>query len=302
MIKYRLISLFLLLLFSSTYGKSSLLVINSFGELDSAPVFENVQESIQIKFGSKITFFTSQVEQTIIDLFSSNESSVIDKMEIIRELGQIHESDYILFNTLNEEGDISKLNGQLYSVRSGGIIQEKNVQFLQYSDGVFNELLLWAGDIFKKVKDDLVSARKELLFPNPDEIVLDKTPMGAMIRSFAVPGWGQFYSKNKPSGIMWSSFESILIASILVSYSNYNKSVQDMNLSLAQYNESENEIEIAELKTQVEKYHSEHIKFNNYIIGFSAAATSSWMSNAVHAYFTGPRPELNIYGPILPSE
>ncbi len=300
--KIRFISLFLLYLFSSAYGKSSLLVINSFGESDTAPVFENVQESIKIKFGSKIHFFTSQVEQTIIDLFSSHESSVIDKMEIIRELGEIHESDYVLFNTLIEDGNTSHLNGQLFSVRSGGILQEKNVQFLQYSDGVFNELLLWAGDIFKKVKGDLVSAREELLFPNADEIILEKTPVGAMMRSFAVPGWGQFYSENKTSGIVWSSFESVLIASILVSYSKYSKSVEDMNLSLAQYNASENETDIGEFRMDVESSHSDHIKYNNFIIGFSAAATTSWMSNAIHAYFTGPRPELNIYGPIIPSE
>ncbi len=299
---YKIIISLIWLFSSLLFAKSNLLVINQFGPSEQLPSFGDVQESIQIKFGSKLSFFTSHIEQSVLDLFSSDESTVIDKMEIIRELGQIHDSDFILFNTLKENGDISNLNGQLFSVRSGGIIQEKSVRFLKYSDGVFNELLLWAGDIFHKTKSDLVDARDELLFPNPDDIVLDKTPMGAMMRSFAVPGWGQFYSENKTSGLVWSSFEGILISAILYSYSQYTTSVENMNQSLSQYNLSENEREIGILRNDVQTYHTDHIKFNNYIIGFSAAASSTWMSNAIHAYITGPRPEIHIYGPLIQSE
>lgn len=289
-------------LFELVFGNNNLLVINQFAPSSTIPSFENIQESIQIKFGSRFQFFTSNVEQPIIDLIHSSENSSIAKIRAIRELGETHKSNFILVNTLEENEVGSLLNGQLYSVRSGGIIQEKSVQFLNYSDGVFNELLLWAGDIFQKVKDDLVNERDALLFPNPDEIVLDKTPFGAMMRSFAVPGWGQFYSENKTSGIIWSSFESLLIAGILFSYSKYDESVKQMNLSLANYNLSENENDIIQLRNQVQTYHTDHITFNNYIMGISAGATSSWMANAIHAYLTGPRPEINIYGPNVGDE
>ncbi len=51
--------------------------------------------------------------------------------------------------------------------------------------------------------------------------VLTKSPAGAMLRSAALPGWGQFYNEKYIKGALILSLESFFMAGALVEHRNF---------------------------------------------------------------------------------
>ena len=115
-------------------------------------------------------------------------------MDQIKELGTIHHVNYILLNKIKHNNDRIIMEGLLFNTRSGGLIHRRKINVKDYNNGSVNEISLWVGEIRNKIQKQWEEARESIMFLNPEEIAYDKTPIGAALRSLAIPGWGQAYS------------------------------------------------------------------------------------------------------------
>ena len=146
----------------------------------------------------------------------------------------------------------------------------------------------------------LKQERINALPKNGELIVEAKTPLGAMWRSAVLPGWGQFYSEKRNTGIAFPSLEGLLASLLLYNVSKYNTSVENMNKFSSLYHSSTNEEDIINYRNESKMYWKQHIDANNAMILLAKSAGVIWAINAIHAYMIAPRPKANLYGPDPP--
>ena len=216
------------------------------------------------------------------------------RMSIIRELGNDLDIDYVLFHKINKDSNRFYLEGQMFRTESGGMIHRRIVDITNYYKGHINELKLWVGDVFNEIDKEWVEYRKMVLFQNPEDIIQEKTPEGAMARSLMVPGWGQFYSDKPTSGKIWAGIEASLITAIIASYIGYNNSVKGFKSNTSLYESSSEQIEFNEYRNQVDIEWKKHKDYNSAMIYSAITAGSLWVLNGIHAYIVGPRPKKDI--------
>ena len=202
--------------------------------------------------------------------------------------------DYVLFHQIINDSSRFLLEGQMFNTRSGGLIHRRIVDITNYYRGQVNEIKLWVGEVFKEIDEDWEEYRKLVLFEDPDAIVMEKTPQGAMARSFMVPGWGQFYSDEYNSGVMFSGIEATLLSAVLVSYLSYSKSVKGLQTYRKKYEESSEQVEFDNYRNLAEREWKKHKVHNSAMIYSGIAAGSLWIVNGIHAYIVGPRPKKDI--------
>ena len=286
--------LFILIFFllDIVYGDSNVPSILIFNEFDSKVID---QEKLELSnffptkdfiIGDDVKPFSSSVDSM------SNPAS--GRMSIIRKLGKDLDIDYVLFHKINKDSNRFYLEGQMFRTKSGGMIHRRIVDITNYYKGHINELKLWVGDVFNEIDKEWVEYRKMVLFQNPEDIIQEKTPEGAMIRSLMVPGWGQFYSDKPTSGKVWAGIEASLITTILVSYIGYNNSVKEFKSNTSLYEGSSEQIEFTEYRNQVDIEWKKHKDYNSAMIYSAITAGTLWALNGVHAYIVGPRPKKDI--------
>tara|TARA_X000000368_G_scaffold25786_1_gene19484 strand:- start:827 stop:1723 length:897 start_codon:yes stop_codon:yes gene_type:complete len=286
--------LFILIFFllDIVYGNSNVPSILIFNEFDSKVIN---QEKLELSnffptkdfiIGDDVKPFSSPVDSM------SNPAS--GRMSIIRKLGKDLDIDYVLFHKINKDSNRFYLEGQMFRTESGGMIHRRIVDITNYYKGHINELKLWVGDVFNEIDKEWVEYRKMVLFQNPEDIIQEKTPEGAMIRSLMVPGWGQFYSDKPTSGKVWAGIEASLITTILVSYIGYNNSVKGFKSNTSLYEGSSEQIEFTEYRNQVDIEWKKHKDYNSAMIYSAITAGTLWALNGVHAYIVGPRPKKDI--------
>ena len=287
--------LFILIFFllDIVYGDSNVPSILIFNEFDSKVID---QEKLELSnffptkdfiIGDDVKPFSSSVDSM------SNPAS--GRMSIIRKLGKDLDIDYVLFHKINKDSNRFYLEGQMFRTKSGGMIHRRIVDITNYYKGHINELKLWVGDVFNEIDKEWVEYRKMVLFQNPEDIIQEKTPEGAMIRSLMVPGWGQFYSDKPTSGKIWAGIEASLITAIIASYIGYNSAVKGFMSSTSLYEGSSEEIEVAEHRNQVNIEWKKHKDYNSAMIYSAITAGTLWALNGVHAYIVGPRPKKDVF-------
>ena len=281
------------LLLDIVCGDSNVPSILIFNEFDSKVID---QEKLELSnffptkdfiIGDDVKPFSSSVDSM------SNPAS--GRMSIIRKLGKDLDIDYVLFHKINKDSNRFYLEGQMFRTESGGMIHRRIVDITNYYKGHINELKLWVGDVFNEIDKEWVEYRKMVLFQNPEDIIQEKTPEGAMIRSLMVPGWGQFYSDKPTSGKVWAGVEASLITAIIASYIGYNSAVKGFMSSTSLYEGSSEEIEVAEHRNQVDIEWKKHKDYNSAMIYSAITAGTLWALNGVHAYIVGPRPKKDVF-------
>ena len=216
------------------------------------------------------------------------------RMPLVRSMGKDFDVDYILFHQIINDSSRFLLEGQMFNTKSGGLIHRRIVDITNYYRGQVNEIKLWVGEIFEEIDKDWEEYRKLVLFNDPESIVMEKTPQGAMARSFMVPGWGQFYSDEYNSGVMFSGIEATLLSAVLVSYLSYSKSVKGLQTYRKKYEESSEQVEFDNYRNLAEGEWKKHKVYNSAMIYSGIAAGSLWIVNGIHAYIVGPRPKKDI--------
>jgi len=265
----------------------SILILNEFDSgIDELKLSEN--------FPNK-NFISGEDTSPFLHSLDSLKNPASGRMDLVRSLGKDFDVDYILFHQITNDSSRFLLEGQMFNTKSGGLIQRRIVDITNYYKGQMNEVKLWIGEVFKEIDKDWVEYRKLILFQDPEAIVQDKTPEGAMTRSLMVPGWGQFYSDEYNSGVMWSGIEATLLSAVLFSYLSYNKSVKGLKSYRKQYEGSSEQIQFDKYRTLAEGEWAKHKVYNSAMIYSGMAAGSLWLVNGIHAYIVGPRPKKDIF-------
>ena len=274
--------------------EATYLVLNHFDE--SLP---NIDQSLIDNFNNASFIFDESVNLLFDDIDSDN-NPASKYMDQIKELGTIHRVNYILLNKIKHIDDRIIMEGMLFNTRSGGLIHRRKINVKDYNNGSVNEISLWVGEIRNKIQKQWEEARESIMFLNPEEISYDKTPMGAALRSLAIPGWGQAYSGNSLSAGLWAALELSLSLAFISSYTNYDTSAKSYLQNRKLYNATDDEKEVSAYRASAEKDWDDHVMYSKLAIALAGSTITGWVSNSVHAWVFGPRPYTNIYQKGLP--
>ena len=274
--------------------EATYLVLNRFDE--SLP---NIDQSLIDNFNNASFNFDESVN-LLFDDIDSDKNPASKYMDQIKELGTIHHVNYILLNKIKHNNDRIIMEGLLFNTRSGGLVHRRKINVKDYNNGSVNEISLWVGEIRNKIQKQWEEARESIMFLNPEEISYDKTPMGAALRSLAIPGWGQAYSGNSLSAGLWAALELSLSLAFISSYTNYDTSAKSYLQNLKLYNATDDEKEVSAYRASAEKDWDDHVMYSKLAIALAGSTITGWVSNSVHAWVFGPRPYTNIYQKGLP--
>ena len=284
--KYLLIIFFFLRMLFGETNSPSILILNEFD-------FNTDDLKLSESFPKK-NFISGSDTAPFLKSLDSLNNPASGRMPLVRSMGKDFDVDYILFHQIINDSSRFLLEGQMFNTKSGGLIHRRIVDITNYYRGQVNEIKLWVGEIFEEIDKDWEEYRKLVLFNDPESIVMEKTPQGAMARSFMVPGWGQFYSDEYNSGVMFSGIEATLLSAVLVSYLSYSKSVKGLQTYRKKYEESSEQVEFDNYRNLAEGEWKKHKIYNSAMIYSGIAAGSLWVVNGIHAYIVGPRPKKDI--------
>ena len=274
--------------------EATYLVLNHFDE-----PLPDIDQSLIDNFNNASFNFDESVNLLFDDIDSDN-NPASKYMDQIKELGTIHRVNYILLNKIKHIDDRIIMEGLLFNTRSGGLVHRRKINVKDYNNGSVNEISLWIGEIRNKIQKQWEEARESIMFLNPEEISYDKTPMGAALRSLAIPGWGQAYSGNSLSAGLWAALELSLSLAFISSYTNYDTSAKSYLQNRKLYNATDDEKEVSAYRVSAEKDWDDHVMYSKLAIALAGSTITGWVSNSVHAWVFGPRPYTNIYQKGLP--
>ena len=274
--------------------EATYLVLNHFDE-----PLPDIDQSLIDNFNNASFNFDESVNLLFDDIDSDN-NPASKYMDQIKELGTIHHVNYIILNKIKHIDDRIIMEGLLFNTRSGGLVHRRKINVKDYNNGSVNEISLWVGEIRNKIQKQWEEARESIMFLNPEEISYDKTPMGAALRSLAIPGWGQAYSGNSLSAGLWAALELSLSLAFISSYTNYDTSAKSYLQNRKLYNATDDEKEVSAYRASAEKDWDDHVMYSKLAIALAGSTITGWVSNSVHAWVFGPRPYTNIYQKGLP--
>ena len=274
--------------------EATYLVLNHFDE-----PLPDIDQSLIDNFNNASFNFDESVNLLFDDIDSDN-NPASKYMDQIKELGTTHHVNYILLNKIKHNNDRIIMEGLLFNTRSGGLVHRRKINVKDYNNGSVNEISLWVGEIRNKIQKQWEEARESIMFLNPEEISYDKTPMGAALRSLAIPGWGQAYSGNSLSAGLWAALELSLSLAFISSYTNYDTSAKSYLQNRKLYNATDDEKEVSAYRASAEKDWDDHVMYSKLAIALAGSTITGWVSNSVHAWVFGPRPYTNIYQKGLP--
>jgi hypothetical protein len=274
--------------------EATYLVLNHFDK-----PLPDIDQSLIDNFNNSSFNFDESVN-LLFDDIDSDKNPASKYMDQIKELGTIHHVNYILLNKIKHNNDRIIMEGLLFNTRSGGLVHRRKINVKDYNNGSVNEISLWIGEIRNKIQKQWEEARESIMFLNPEEISYDKTPMGAALRSLAIPGWGQAYSGNSLSAGLWAALELSLSLAFISSYTNYDKSAKSYLQNRKLYNATDDEKEVSAYRASAEKDWDDHVMYSKLAIALAGSTITGWVSNSVHAWVFGPRPYTNIYQKGLP--
>ncbi|MEL1230859.1 MAG: hypothetical protein VXA26_06065 [Candidatus Neomarinimicrobiota bacterium] len=274
--------------------EATYLVLNHFDK-----PLPDIDQSLIDNFNNSSFNFDESVN-LLFDDIDSDKNPASKYMDQIKELGTIHHVNYILLNKIKHNNDRIIMEGLLFNTRSGGLIHRRKINVKDYNNGSVNEISLWVGEIRNKIQKQWEEARESIMFLNPEEIAYDKTPMGAALRSLAIPGWGQAYSGNSLSAGLWAALELSLSLAFISSYTNYDTSAKSFLQNMKLYNATDDEKKVSAYRASAEKDWDDHVMYSKLAIALAGSTITGWVSNGVHAWVFGPRPYTNIYQKGLP--
>jgi len=274
--------------------EATYLVLNHFDK-----PLPDIDQSLIDNFNNSSFNFDESVNVLFDDIDSDN-NPASKYMDQIKDLGTIHHVNYILLNKIKHIDDRIIMEGLLFNTRSGGLVHRRKINVKDYNNGSVNEISLWVGKIRNKIQKQWEEARESIMFLNPEEISYDKTPMGAALRSLAIPGWGQAYSGNSLSAGLWAALELSLSLAFISSYTNYDTSSKSYLQNLKLYDATDDEKEVSAYRASAEKDWDDHVMYSKLAIALAGSTITGWVSNSVHAWVFGPRPYTNIYQKGLP--
>jgi hypothetical protein len=155
-------------------------------------------------------------------------------------------------------------------------------------DGLIIEIEVLAYELYDATIPDELEARRKTGVPVAQVAVAQKTRMGAVIRSMAVPGLGQFYSGNKLFGTGFLAGELAVAGLFYTTYTAYQTATDDYNGFQALYDTERDPELISELSGNILQS-LDDIESNKALMDqLSTAAIGLWAINVAHAFILKP--------------
>ena len=204
------------------------------------------------------------------------------------EVGQLLGVQNMIGGSIGRVGDTFTLDVRMISVQSGISLVTKQKTYAGKIDGLIIEIEVLAYELFGITIPDELQARRKTGVPVAAVAVAQKTRMGAVIRSMAVPGLGQFYSGNKLFGTGFLAGELAVVGLFAATFSTYQTATDDYNNYNNLYLNEENQDLIVEYRAEVEKSYQDIEASKALMDNLASAAGGIWVLNVVHAFLIKP--------------
>ncbi len=236
-------------------------------------------EEVLQEQGFQLTGCTSIVARNLLPLYFE---------ECAVEVGQLLGVQNMIGGSIGRVGDTFPLDVRMISVQSGISLVTKQKTYAGKIDGLIIEIEVLAYELFGITIPDELQARRKTGVPVAAVAVAQKTRMGAVIRSMAVPGLGQFYSGNKLFGTGFLAGELAVVGLFAATFSTYQTATDDYNNYNNLYLNEENQDLIVEYRAEVEKSYQDIEASKALMDNLASAAGGIWVLNVVHAFLIKP--------------
>ena len=236
-------------------------------------------EEVLQEQGFQQTGCTSIVARNLLPLYFE---------ECAVEVGQLLGVQNMIGGSIGRVGDTFTLDVRMISVQSGISLVTKQKTYAGKIDGLIIEIEVLAYELFGITIPDELQARRKTGVPVAAVAVAQKTRMGAVIRSMAVPGLGQFYSGNKLFGTGFLAGELAVVGLFAATFSTYQTATDDYNNYNNLYLNEENQDLIVEYRAEVEKSYQDIEASKALMDNLASAAGGIWVLNVVHAFLIKP--------------
>ncbi len=204
------------------------------------------------------------------------------------EVGQLLGVQNMIGGSIGRVGDTFTLDVRMISVQSGVSLMAKQKTYAGKVDGLIIEIEVLAYELYGQSIPDELEARRKIGVPVAPVLVAQKTRIGAMIRSMAVPGLGQFYSGNKLFGIGFLAGELAVAGLFYTTYTAYQTATDDYNGFQSLYDGERDPQLIADYRSNILQS-LDDIESNKALMDqLSTAAIGLWAINVVHAFLVKP--------------
>jgi TolB-like protein len=228
------------------------------------------------------------------------------------EVGQLLGVQNMIGGSIGRVGETFTLDVRMISVQSGISLKTKQQTYAGEIDDLIIEIEVLAYELYDATIPDELEARRIAGVVVKDlygtSVVLDgdkvrvaesggvpvaqgipqKTRMGAVVRSMAVPGLGQFYSGNRLFGTGFLVGELAVAGLFYTTYTAYQTATDDYNGFQALYDLEENPNNAAEHRANILQS-LDAIESNKAMMDqLASAAMGIWAINVVHAFILKP--------------
>ena len=274
----------------STSNKSTLAVLDFEGRginsLEAATLTDRFTSEIG-KTESMVLVDRTMVEEILKEQGFQQSGCTTDECAV--EVGAMLGVQFMISGAIGKLGDTFTIDAKMVSVESGASVETRNVTYIGKVDGLVTEIELLAWDIMNLEPPEALKEKKRLgaqafLAAQAKQ----KTRTGALLRSMAVPGFGQYYAGKKlmAAGILVS--ELAVLGLYASANSAYTTATDDFNNYQNLYNTEKDPVMIADYRSKVNSSHND-IKSNKDLMNQMAmAAGGIWALNVIHAFLIKP--------------
>ena len=204
------------------------------------------------------------------------------------EVGQLLGVQNMIGGSIGRVGETFTLDVRMISVQSGISLVTKQKTYAGKIDGLIIEIEVLAYELYGTTVPDELQARRKAGVPVAAVAVAQKTRMGAVIRSMAVPGLGQFYSGSKLFGTGFLVGELAVAGLFYTTYTAYQTATDDYNGFQSLYDTERDPESISELRGNILQS-LDDIESNKALMDqLSTAAIGLWAINVAHAFLLKP--------------
>ncbi len=208
--------------------------------------------------------------------------------ECAAEVGALLGVQFMINGAIGKLGETYTIDAKMFRVGTGAAEKTINTTYTGQVDGLITVIELLAWEMMGVEPPQSLLDKRDRFGVDISSGPKQKTPLGALIRSTVMPGWGQFYSDNKLMGWSFLGGELALGALAYLSYSNYVSSHDDFDQFYGQYSSSSDPLDKQNYKTQAQSSHQELTDANDQMTLMLYGMGGLWIANMVHAYMTGP--------------
>ncbi len=204
------------------------------------------------------------------------------------EVGQLLGVQNMIGGSIGRVGETFTIDVRMISVQSGISLMTKQKTYAGKIDGLIIEIEVLAYELYDATIPDELEARRIAGVPVAAVAVAQKTRMGAVIRSMAVPGLGQFYSGNKLFGTGFLVGELAVAGLFYTTYTAYQTATDDYNGFQSLYDSERDPELISELRGNILQS-LDDIESNKALMDqLASAAIGIWAVNVAHAFLLKP--------------